>query len=193
MWQCGMPDPGVYAILGMAGFMGGSGRITLMLATLLLELTDDVKIIVPVGVACLIAMLVANRFNHGLYHSLIPLFNLPFLNDQPDRLMALTAVNTVMATKLVTLPKLCTVLHLEALVRKINMGLLKHGAYPLVNGGPDGDDEHTARRNRLVGIINCKQVSFSQRGGTGRTSQADGLQRAGVCVKDVVASAEERD
>lgn len=30
MWQCGVPDPGVYAIFGMAGFMGGSGRITMM-------------------------------------------------------------------------------------------------------------------------------------------------------------------
>ena len=39
--DCSMPDPGTYAVVGMAAFMGGSGRITVMLATVLLELTAD--------------------------------------------------------------------------------------------------------------------------------------------------------
>jgi H+/Cl- antiporter ClcA len=39
--DCKMPDPGTYAVVGMAAFMGGSGRITVMLATVLLELTAD--------------------------------------------------------------------------------------------------------------------------------------------------------
>ena len=39
--DCRMPDPGTYAVVGMAAFMGGSGRITVMLATVLLELTAD--------------------------------------------------------------------------------------------------------------------------------------------------------
>ena len=86
-------------------------KTTQRLATVLLELTDDVKIIAPVGVACLIAMLVGNRFNHGLYHGLIPLFNLPFLNADPDDLMWLTPVRTIMASGLVTLPKTCSESH----------------------------------------------------------------------------------
>jgi len=40
---CRMPDPGTFAIIGAASFLGGSGRITVMLATVLLELTDDVS------------------------------------------------------------------------------------------------------------------------------------------------------
>ena len=102
------------------------------LATVLLELTDDVKIIVPVGVTCLIAMLVGNRFNHGLYHGLIPLFNLPFLNNAPDDLMWLTAVRTVMASELVVLPKTCSVRRLDEHMKRIATGELKHGAFPLV-------------------------------------------------------------
>ena len=39
--DCSMPDPGTYAVVGMAAFMGGSGRITVMLASVLLELTAD--------------------------------------------------------------------------------------------------------------------------------------------------------
>ena len=41
--SCRMPDPGTFAIVGAASFLGGSGRITVMLATVLLELTDDVS------------------------------------------------------------------------------------------------------------------------------------------------------
>lgn len=78
--DCGLPDPGFYAVVGMASFLGGSGRITVMLATVMIELTDDVSLIAPVGVACIISMIVGNQFNHGLYHGLIPVFNLPFLN-----------------------------------------------------------------------------------------------------------------
>ena len=63
---CRMPDPGTYAIIGAASFLGGSGRITVMLATVLLELTDDASMIAPVGLACILSMLVGNAINHGL-------------------------------------------------------------------------------------------------------------------------------
>ena len=78
-----MPDPGTFAIIGAASFLGGSGRITVMLATVLLELTDDASMIAPVGIVCILAMLCGNLFNHGLYHGLIPLIDVPFLNVDP--------------------------------------------------------------------------------------------------------------
>ena len=62
-----MPDPGTYAIIGMAAIMGGSGRITVMLAAVLLGLTADPLLIAPIGITCLVSMLVGNSFNHGLY------------------------------------------------------------------------------------------------------------------------------
>ena len=80
---CRMPDPGTFAIIGAASFLGGSGRITVMLATVLLELTDDASMIAPVGIVCILAMLCGNLFNHGLYHGLIPLIDVPFLNVDP--------------------------------------------------------------------------------------------------------------
>ena len=55
---CRMPDPGTFGIIGAASFLGGSGRITVMLATVLLELTDDAAMIAPVGIVCILAMLV---------------------------------------------------------------------------------------------------------------------------------------
>ena len=43
--DCSIVDPGIYAMLGMAAFMGGSGRITVMLATVMIELTGDTAMI----------------------------------------------------------------------------------------------------------------------------------------------------
>ena len=54
----------------MASFMGGSGRISVMLAIVMLELTGDAGLIAPVGIVCILSMLVGNLFNHGLYHGL---------------------------------------------------------------------------------------------------------------------------
>ena len=74
--DCRLPDPGMYAVVGMAAFLSGSGRITLMLATVIIELTDDASLIGPVGVAAIIAMITGNLINHGLYHGLIPVMNM---------------------------------------------------------------------------------------------------------------------
>ena len=93
-----MPDPGTFGIIGAASFLGGSGRITVMLATVLLELTDDAAMIAPVGIVCILAMLVGNSFNHGLYHGLIPVFDIPFLNTDPPPEASLASAQDVMAT-----------------------------------------------------------------------------------------------
>jgi hypothetical protein len=42
-----------------------------MLATVIIELTNDTNLVAPVGVASIISMIVGNFFNHGLYHGLI--------------------------------------------------------------------------------------------------------------------------
>merc|ERR1711871_823286 len=71
--DCRLVDPGLYAVIGSAAFMGGSGRITLFLATVLLELTNDIRMLPPIAFAVIVAMWTGNKINHGLYHALIPL------------------------------------------------------------------------------------------------------------------------
>ena len=83
----------------MAAFLSGSGRITMFLATVIIELTDDASLIGPVGVASIISMIVGNFFNHGLYHGLIPVQNLPYLNSEPADVMWLVSVGDVMSRR----------------------------------------------------------------------------------------------
>jgi len=133
---CRMPDPGTYAIVGAASFLGGSGRITVMLATVLLELTDDASMIAPVGICCILSMLVGNAFNHGLYHGLIPVFNIPYLNVNPSPESKLAQVKDVMNTNPIVVPKLMHITKLEDLLEKCLQGDkdkskgVKHHGFP---------------------------------------------------------------
>merc|ERR1712178_681506 len=75
-------DPGIGALVGSAAFLGGTARIFLMVTGLMVEITGDPTMIVPAGVAILVAIRVGNTFNHGLYHELIDVASFPFLPDR---------------------------------------------------------------------------------------------------------------
>ena len=52
-------------------------------------------------------MLVGNMFNHGLYHGLIPVMNIPFLNSLPAHVMYVTRVVSVMSKDISLSAKWC--------------------------------------------------------------------------------------
>jgi H+/Cl- antiporter ClcA len=130
--DCTLPDPGVFAVIGMAAFMGGSGRISVMLAIVMLELTGDAGLIAPVGLVCILSMLVGNLFNHGLYHGLIPIMNIPYLNAVPAQVMFVSRVTEIMASNLVCLPQHCSVDQLRVLQMRMFKGRCSHNAFPVV-------------------------------------------------------------
>jgi chloride channel 7 len=148
--DCYMPDPGTYAVVGMAAFMGGSGRITVMLATVLLELTADAGMIAPVGITCVISMLIGNSFNHGLYHGLIPIMNIPFLNSSPAPLMYVSRVRDIMHWGTVHIPARCHIGELKMLHKRITRKNkpLSHNAFPVV--------EDPTGKKLLQGLISRK-------------------------------------
>jgi chloride channel 7 len=158
--SCRMPDPGTFAIVGAASFMGGSGRITVMLATVLLELTDDASMIAPVGIVCILSMIVGNLFNHGLYHGLIPVFNIPFLNVDPPPEAKLAMCSDVCARQLVVLPKLCHINEIEDLLDRCYTAdkdrddprACTHHAFPVVK---------SKKMHHLVGLITRGQLEMA--------------------------------
>jgi chloride channel 7 len=152
--DCKLPDPGTFAVIGMASFMGGSGRITVMLAIVMLELTGDAGMIAPVGLVCVLAMLVGNLFNHGLYHGLIPVTNIPFLNSMPSHVMYVTRVVSIMSKNIHFVPQMVSPAELRVL--KYRMGLsrksktfLSHNGFPVVRGPYDMN---------LIGLLSKEQI-----------------------------------
>jgi chloride channel 7 len=128
---CRLVDPGLYAVIGSAAFMGGSGRITLFLATVLLELTNDIRLVAPIGVVTLVSMLVGNWYNHGLYHGLVSLLDIPFLNTNPSPITRITPVRWIMATPVSSVRSEMTKSEIEAVLEGN-----RHNGFPVtLHGG----------------------------------------------------------
>merc|ERR1712166_1127293 len=80
-WDVDM-DPGYCAFIGAAAFMGGTGRILMFLAVVLLEVSNDLNVLPAVVIALVLAMWTGNLTGtHGLYHSLIDVQGLPYLSN----------------------------------------------------------------------------------------------------------------
>merc|ERR1712224_865021 len=104
----------------------------MMLATVIIELTDDASVIGPVGVASIIAMIVGNLFNHGLYHGLIPVMNMPFLNAEPADVMNLVKVADVMQRNVVCLSKMADPNEVKQLIKQCDeTHEVTHHAFPV--------------------------------------------------------------
>lgn len=80
-------------------------------------------------------MLVGNYFNHGLYHGLIPIMNVPFLNSAPAPLMYVSRVRDIMHQGTVHLPELCHIGELTMLMKRIEGKKVLHNAFPIVESG----------------------------------------------------------
>lgn len=135
--ECRMPDPGTYSIIGAAAFLGGSGRISVFLAVVMLELTNDISVLPVVAYTVMIAMIVGNIINHGLYHALLNVLSLPFMNPKSSVEMRFYPVSLVM-TKRKNLRCLQKVDTADNIVDILNS---QHNAFPVV------DNE------RVVGLV----------------------------------------
>ena len=145
--SCGVPDPGTFAMIGAAAVMGGSGRITVFLAVIMLELTADITWMPVLAVVSIISMWVGNLINHGLYHSLIPLMGIPFLERHPHPAQMTIHVAKVMATPVVTMRA-----HMScAEVSQV----LNGRESPITPKPPTQGDEKTFTRGRAKTVDAC--------------------------------------
>ena len=78
-------DPGIFALIGCGAFMGGVTRLTVSIAVITMEITDEVRFLLPIMTAIMVAKWVADSLMPTpLYHALISLKEVPFLELKPD-------------------------------------------------------------------------------------------------------------
>ncbi|KAL0367450.1 UNVERIFIED_CONTAM: Chloride channel protein CLC-d [Sesamum radiatum] len=70
-------EEGTYALLGAASFLGGSMRMTVSLCVIMVEITNNLKLL-P-----LIMLAVGDAFNEGLYEEQARLRGIPLLESRP--------------------------------------------------------------------------------------------------------------
>jgi len=77
-------EPGVYSMVGAAAVLGGVCRVTISLVAIMLELTGGMTYIVPFMIAVLVAKVVGDMLNDGIYDLYIVLRGYPFLQEELD-------------------------------------------------------------------------------------------------------------
>ncbi|KAL4443355.1 hypothetical protein ABPG75_011092 [Micractinium tetrahymenae] len=128
-------DPGAFALIGAGAFMGGVTRMTLALAVIMMEMSNDVRILLPAMVAIMLAKFVADAASHSLYHGLLEVKCVPFLPKDPISTMSLDLleVRSVMHAPVVTLREQMRLGDIRDVLRKT-----RHNGFPVVRDTPQG-------------------------------------------------------
>ena len=103
------PEVGSYALIGAAAVLGGVTRMTLTLAVLFVEVTDDAQILPATLVALTVARFVGHFISPSFDEGLLDLLSIPFLNESPPRVFEVLTARDVMASPVVTLTELVKV------------------------------------------------------------------------------------
>ncbi|KNC46889.1 chloride channel 7 [Thecamonas trahens ATCC 50062] len=136
-------DPGTYALVGAAAFLGGVVRMTISLTVIILESTNDISYGLPVMLTIMVSKIVGDLFNEGLYDIHIDIKHIPFLGWEPERLMENLTAADIMSTPVNVLPYFVRVRDVVVLLESNT-----HGAFPLC-----GIDENGLPSDQFVGII----------------------------------------
>ncbi|KAK3604540.1 hypothetical protein CHS0354_000361 [Potamilus streckersoni] len=136
-------DPGAFALIGAASFFGGVTRLTLAVTVIMMELTNDVQVLLPVMVSVMVAKWVGDLVTHPVYHAQMEVKCIPFLDQDPKVSVGGKLVNLenysardVMASPVITIQT-------KELVQVLSNLLLNttHGGFPVVMKG-NGDEEY---------------------------------------------------
>ncbi|MEW5318605.1 MAG: hypothetical protein WDW38_009815 [Sanguina aurantia] len=129
-------DPGAFALVGAGAFMGGVTRMTVALAVIIIEMSSDVHMLLPVLVAIMVAKWVADAVTHSLYHGMLEVKCVPFLRPEPVSKFSLdlVPVSYVMQCPVVTLRLKMTVKEVSRAIRGST-----HNGFPVVRDTPLGE------------------------------------------------------
>ncbi|KAG1669629.1 hypothetical protein FOA52_010789 [Chlamydomonas sp. UWO 241] len=128
-------DPGAFALVGAGAFMGGVTRLTMSLAVIMIEVSSDVHMLLPVLVAIMTAKWVADAVTHSLYHGLLEVKCVPFLPPEPvsKYSLDLVPVSFVMHSPVVLLKQTMKVREVTEALKGVS-----HNGFPVVRESPSG-------------------------------------------------------
>lgn len=144
-------DPGVYALIGAASFLGGVTRMTISLTVIIMEATRNITFGLPIMITLVTARFVGNYFNEGLYDEHINLKQVPMLPwDPPVKSFRLTAGN-IKSTPVKCFTAIETVGRIVEMLKNTT-----HNGFPVVCQVPvDPDVNHFGQ---FMGLITRDQL-----------------------------------
>ncbi|XP_020629537.1 chloride channel protein C-like [Orbicella faveolata] len=160
-------DPGAFALIGAASFFGGVSRLTMSLTVIMMEITNDIQFLLPIMVAIMVAKWVGDFATHPLYHALLELKCIPFLDSEPVILHeGSKAINLELFRAGDAMSSPAIVVHKIESVERLTRMLLDtpHGGYPVVTKTDVGYEVFSGliSRNDMMVLLSREDI-FSSR------------------------------
>ena len=135
-------DPGLFALLGAASFLGGTMRMTVSVCVILLELTNDLQMLPLVMLVLLISKTIADTFNKGVYDQIVVMKGLPFMEAHAEPYMRHLVAGDVVSGPLITFSGVEKVGDIVTALR-----ITGHNGFPVV------DEPPLTEAPELVGLV----------------------------------------
>ncbi|KAJ7954904.1 Chloride channel protein [Quillaja saponaria] len=128
-------EEGTYALLGAASFLGGSMRMTVSLCVIMVEITNNLKLLPLIMLVLLISKAVGDAFNEGLYEEQARLKGIPLLESRPKYQMRnMIAKEACGSRRVVSLPRVVKVADVVSILRSN-----EHNGFPVVDHTRSGE------------------------------------------------------
>ncbi|XP_020878401.1 chloride channel protein CLC-d isoform X2 [Arabidopsis lyrata subsp. lyrata] len=128
-------EEGTYALLGAASFLGGSMRMTVSLCVIMVEITNNLKLLPLIMLVLLISKAVGDAFNEGLYEVQARLKGIPLLESRPKyHLRQMIAKEACQSQKVISLPRVIRVGDVASI-----LGSNKHNGFPVIDHTRSGE------------------------------------------------------
>ncbi|KAG8636707.1 chloride channel protein CLC-d isoform X2 [Manihot esculenta] len=128
-------EEGTYALLGAASFLGGSMRMTVSLCVIMVEITNNLKLLPLIMLVLLISKAVGDAFNEGLYEVQAQLRGIPLLDTRPKyQMRKMTAREACGSQKVVSFPRVVKVADVVSILRSN-----KHNGFPVIDHARNGE------------------------------------------------------
>eukprot|EP00048_Salpingoeca_helianthica_P006656 m.101278 g.101278 ORF g.101278 m.101278 type:complete len:794 (-) comp14087_c0_seq2:78-2459(-) len=158
-------DPGKYALIGAAAFLGGVVRMALSVTVIMIEATGNVTFGLPIMLAVISAKIVGDLFNTGIYDTHIELKHIPLLSwDAPEHARWRLHAADIMTREPVCVETINSVASLYYLLNNS-----RHSAFPVV-ANPAGRGPRQllgmVLRTQLVVVLKRKAFGHLNEDGT---------------------------
>lgn len=128
-------EEGTYALLGAASFLGGSMRMTVSLCVIMVEITNNLKLLPLIMLVLLISKAVGDAFNEGFYEEQARLRGIPLLESRPKYQMRnMTAKEACGNQKVVYFSRVVKVADVLYILRSNN-----HNGFPVIDHTRSGE------------------------------------------------------
>lgn len=178
-------ERGVYALVGSASVLGGMTRMSITLSAVLVEVTGDVGAMSIIMLALAVSSAVASMLSEeNLDEILIHITGLPYLHEEPPKILEDLLAQDVMSPRVETLQQFCSV---RAIIATLDKNT--HNGFPVEHGDNRALSGLIYRRQLMVLLHErAWEVSTNERRGAAGFGQSAGDSRRAVLRERYVSS-----